>query len=372
MRRLPTSVADLETPVALVDLDALTTNVDAMASHARALDVRLRPHVKTHKCIEIAELQRDAGTSGFTVATLHEAERLADAGFDDLLLAYPPVGDWRIRRIERLLSRARVTFLLDGPDAAAALDRLGCELGTPLPCLWEIDCGARRSGTQPGAETVAAVERALGGAGVELAGFLTFPGHVYGSRTEADVLAAVGDEEDAVGRTLAAAAGSLAVGTLSGGTTPTTWRARADAPFTELRPGNYVFHDASQVTLGVVGYERCALTVGVTVVSRPTAQRVVVDAGSKALGRELMTPNAPGYGVVAGRPRLAVTAVHEEHGVIEAGADVDVSDLRVGDRLELVPNHACVTANLHAAYVLRRGEAVEGVVPLAARGWSAG
>ena len=369
--RTASNVGDLATPAALVNADVLSANVAAMALRARAVGAALRPHFKTHKSVEIARLQRAAGAVGFTVATLREAEALAAAGIDDLLLAYPPVGSWRLERLEALLERARVTFLVDGKVAAAAVGELARRLGATLPCLWEVDCGAGRCGTEPGPPSVVAAQRALDLPGVELDGFLTFPGHVYRSRTSAEVDAAVTDEQEAAHATLAAArAAGLTVQTLSGGTTPTAWRARSGGVLTELRPGNYVFHDATQVALGVAEPAQCALTILATVVSRPAPGRIVVNAGSKALGSELMTPNTRGYAVLAGVPDVHVAALYEEHGLIEAGDAL--AHVAVGDRVELVPNHACVAANLHRAFVLRRGEEIVNVVELDGRGWERG
>jgi D-serine deaminase-like pyridoxal phosphate-dependent protein len=161
----------------------------------------------------------------------------------------------------------------------------------------------------------------------------------------------------------------VTLGVRSGGSTPTAWRAQAAGPLTELRPGNYVFHDATQVALGVCSQAQCALRVLATVVSRPTPQRVVLDAGSKALGRERMTPRTPGYGLLLGdHAPLPVGALYEEHAIVEAPAGTRGLP-RVGDRVELLPNHACVTANLHDRYVLRRGEEVVDVIAVDARGW---
>lgn len=366
----PATVEQLTTPALLVDIAVLHDNVHRMAAHARTAGVKLRPHAKTHKSPEIARLQGAAGAAGFTVATLREAEALAAAGFDDLLVAFPLAGVRDDRRVAALLERTRVTFLLDSHETAAAVGRHAVAAGAPLRCLWEVDCGARRTGTAPGeASARAATEAAARIPGIELAGFLTFPGHAYAAPDLAGLDAVVAQEREALARTAEAAeAAGLAVETLSGGTTPTAWRAVPDGPQTELRPGNYVFHDATQVALGVATVAQCALRVLATVVARPTARRVVVDAGSKALGREAMTTRTRGYALALHGDGLPVTALYEEHGVIEA--DRDVADLRVGDRVEIVPNHACVTANLHDVYAFRRGAELVDELPVEARGWA--
>jgi D-serine deaminase-like pyridoxal phosphate-dependent protein len=358
-----TRVPDRSTPCLLVDVDVLAANVERMARHAVAVGARLRPHAKTHKSAAIARLQRDAGAIGFTVATLREAEALATAGFDDLLLAGAALGPDSAARLRRLREVAQVSQLVDGIDGARAA-------GTGAPCLWEVDIGAQRAGTAPGSATIAAAAAAVDATGIVLVGVLTFPGHAYGAGDDADLDRAVHDEQQAVGATVqAAAAAGVTLGVRSGGSTPTAWRAQAAGPLTELRPGNYVFHDATQVALGVCSQAQCALRVLATVVSRPTPQRVVLDAGSKALGRERMTPRTPGYGLLLGdHAPLPVGALYEEHAIVEAPAGTRGLP-RVGDRVELLPNHACVTANLHDRYVLRRGEEVVDVIAVDARGW---
>jgi D-serine deaminase-like pyridoxal phosphate-dependent protein len=363
-----TTIHDLDTPAALVEVETMMANINAMARHARRIGVSLRPHVKTHKSVAIARLQRDAGAAGLTVATLREAETMAAAGFDDLLVAYPPVGAWRARRFAALCDNARITFVIDDLEAARSVASVARRLGMTARCLWEIDCGAKRCGSAPGRASVDGAERAAEMRGIEIAGFLTFPGHAYGASSEAELDAAAADEERAVRATIAAASGdALRAGTRSGGSTPTASRVGHDTSLSELRPGNYVFHDATQVALGVATHEQCAFTVLATVVSRPNARRAVIDAGSKAVGKESMTPNARGFATVAGRADLVVTRLYEEHGLIES--DDEIAGLAVGDRIEVLPNHACAAANLHDVYVLRRGEELVDLLAVQARGW---
>jgi D-serine deaminase-like pyridoxal phosphate-dependent protein len=365
-RRGAASIADVETPSVLIDVDVLNANITRMSRHARDVGVQLRPHIKTHKATDIAAMQRAAGVSGFTVATVQEAEMMVGAGFADLLVAYPPVGDWRVSRLAKIMEVAKLTFLIDSVPAATSAARLARELGTVIPFLWEVDCGAERSGTPPGIDSVDMAAEAQREEGLRLAGFLTFPGHAYASQSRHDLDLAVSDEMEAASVTAEAArAAGLGALMLSGGTTPTAWLATRDTPLTEIRPGNYVFHDATQVALGVCALGDCALRVLTTVVSRPNRKRIVVDAGAKALGREVMNRRTVGYGVVADRPELAVTGLYEEHGLIEAPEDVH--DVPIGSRLELVPNHSCVTANLHDAHILRRGDEIIDVISIGAR-----
>jgi D-serine deaminase-like pyridoxal phosphate-dependent protein len=355
----------LETPALLVDRARLSANITEMADRFERAGVALRPHVKTHKCAEIAALQGEAGANGFTVATLAEAEMMCALGHRDLLFAYPAIGLWRERRLQTSIS-----FVVDSLEAARAVGRLARLGDTELSILWEVDCGAARCGTMPGVPSVEAAMRAADLPGIAFGGLFTFAGHVYGVTSRAELASVARAEAEALVITaeLLADAG-LACAVLSAGTTPTASMLGVGPKVTEMRPGNYVFYDASQVALGVATLEQCALTVLATVISRPAAGRLIVDAGSKAFGREVMTPLTRGYGVVLGHPQLTVASLYEEHGILETAGPPPM--LEIGDRVEIVPNHACVAANLHDRLWLVQDEEVLGEVSIRARSWRA-
>jgi D-serine deaminase-like pyridoxal phosphate-dependent protein len=352
------------TPALVLDRDVLERNVARMAAHAAALGVELWPHVKTHKSAEVIRAQLGAGAAGVTVATPAEAELAHGAGAPAILVAHPPIQGDRLARIVALARSVRMRVALDSEAVAETLDAACRAAGVQVGWLWELDCGTGRSGTAPGeatAERVAVLAQRLGPARFE--GLMTFGGHAYGG----DVQAAADDERDALGATAAALERhGVRVRTRSAGTTPTAWALRQAGPVTELRPGNYVFHDATQVAIGAARWEDCALTVLATVVSRPDPRRVILDAGSKALAAERMTPLTPHLGHVAGHPGLTVERLYEEHAILTAAEPVD---LPVGARLAIVPNHACAAANLHERMVVVAGGARVGEWPVAARGW---
>ncbi len=345
------------TPALLIDRERLEANISDMAARARTLGVALWPHGKTHKCAEIAALQRDAGAAGLTVATVAEAEYFAAAGAGDLLIAYPPVGDWRLARLTGLAASARVRVVLDDVDVLRELIDACRAAGVRIPYLWEVDCGTGRLGTAPGQATVDALAHVPQAAECPFDGLMTFGGHAYAAEDEAALDAATAAEYD----TLAVTAQALAqVGiecpTRSGGTTPTTHRLRPGSGLTEVRPGNYVFYDATQVALGVVEPERCALSVLATVIGRPARDRVILDVGSKALAAERMTPRTPDFGLVAGHPQLRVARLYEQHAIVHAEGSCTID---VGERVRVVPNHACAAANLHReALVVERDEVI--------------
>ena len=358
------TVDDLSTPAVVVDLDVLERNIGRMAARAREAGVRLRPHAKTHKSPEIARLQLAAGAAGITVAKTSEAEVFADAGFDDIFIAYPVVGADKSRRLLELARRVRLAVGADSVQGAAILAAPFGEAGATLDVMMKVDVGSHRVGVAP--ERAVALGRAIAETpGLRLRGIFTHAGHAYGGETR-DAVQAVARTEGGV---LAKVAADLAAAGLGGlevsvGSTPTAPDAMRVEGVTECRPGNYVFHDASQVSLGTCGLEDCAMTVAATVVSVPAAGRAVLDAGSKTVSTDPLRPAAGGYGWVLGtRSRLA--RMSEEHGVV----DVAEGDrFTVGQRVRVLPNHACVVSNLHDVVYGARGARVERTLAIAARG----
>lgn len=334
------------TPRLILDESRLDANIARMAERVRALGGVLRPHVKTHKSSEIARRQLDAGAIGITVATLHEAAVMLDAGVADILIAYPPVGDARLAALAQIAERCHLTVACSEHAHVLAL----AERGLALDYYWEVDSGTGRLGTLPGAPSADAIERALALDGPRFRGVMAFAGHAYGVVDPA-ARRAVAEEEQ---RALAGTADELArrgidVGTLSVGSTPL---AALETPWaTEYRFGNYAFCDATQVALGSASLDDCALAVEATVIGVPAADRVILDAGSKALAAERMSGATLGFGIVRGYPDLQVAQLYEEHAICRATTGGALPAL--GERVEVVPNHACTCANLHAVYEVR-------------------
>ncbi len=358
------SLDELPTPCVVVDLDVLERNVARMAALARDAGVRLRPHAKTHKCPEIASLQRAAGARGLSVAKVGEAEVFVAAGFDDLFVAYPVVGEDKGHRLLRLASKARLACGVDSVAGARTLASPFAAAGQRLDVVLKVDVGYGRVGVVPerALETAQAVSALPG---LRLRGVFTHAGQAYAAadRPELEAVArAEGDRLCATASLLRRAGFSLE--DVSVGSTPTAAVAMRVAGVTECRPGNYVFHDASQVDLGSCGVEDCALTVIATVVSVPTPERAVVDAGSKTLSSDPLRPRPGGYGRLLGRASR-IDRLSEEHGVV---AVVQGESFRVGERVRILPNHACVVANLHDRLVGVSGGRVEALLPVAARG----
>jgi D-serine deaminase-like pyridoxal phosphate-dependent protein len=358
------SVNDVSTPAVLIDVDVLERNVARMAERARAAGVALRPHGKTHKLLEVGRRQLEAGARGLSLAKTSEAEVFAAAGFDDIFVAYPVVGADKGRRLLALAERIRLAVGVDSVDGARTLGDVFAAAGRRLDVRLKIDSGLHRVGVLP--EQAVSVARAIAELpGLQLTGVFTHAGHAYGE-TEAKGIAAVAQHE---GGTVSAVAealrrAGLEIRDVSVGSTPTARHAMTVPGVTECRPGNYVYHDASQVSLGTCGLEDCAMTVVATVVSVPAPDRAVLDAGSKTLSTDPLRPRADGHGWVIGR-KARVSKLSEEHGVL---AVEEGERFRVGERVRVLPNHACVVSNLHDRVLAVRGERVEAEWRVAARG----
>ncbi len=357
-------VEDLPTPCAVVDADILEHNLARMAAVARQTGVRLRPHVKTHKTVEIARRQMEAGATGLTVAKTSEAEVFADHGFGDLFIAYPVVGAAQTRRLLDLADRVRLTVGVDGIEGAAALGQAFRLAGRRARVRLEVDVGLGRTGVAPD-RAVETARRIVLVRGLELVGVFTHAGQAYRAES-AGQLDEIGTRE---GETMVAVARGLRQAGLPGddvsvGSTPTARSASAVPGVTECRPGNYVFHDASQVSLGSCTLADCALTVLSTVVSVPAPDRAVVDAGSKVLSSDPLRPRSGGYGWLQGR-RSRLERLSEEHGVVGL---VDGERLQVGQQVRILPNHACPVVNLHDRIFLVRHDRIEAELAVAARG----
>jgi D-serine deaminase-like pyridoxal phosphate-dependent protein len=362
MSSLP--IEELDTPVVLIDLDRLERNIAGMAAGARACGVRLRPHAKTHKIPEIGRMQIEAGASGLTLAKTGEAEVFAAAGFGDLFLAYPILGEEKARRLLALCDRVRLAVGTDSLEGAQMLGEPFRAAGRTLDVLIKIDTGLHRTGVAPerAAEVSARIAEVRG---VRLRGLFTHAGHASAAETPARV-GAIGREE---GEVMAAAAegvraAGIPVEEVSVGSTPSAADAMRVPGITECRPGNYVFNDASEVALGVCSLEDCAMTVLSTVVSIPSADRAVLDAGSKTLSSDPLRPRPGGNGFLLGRSSR-IERVWEEHGLVRV---LPGESFRIGEQVQIVPNHACVVTNLHDRVFGVRSGRVETQWTVAARG----
>ncbi|HEV8489893.1 MAG TPA: alanine racemase [Candidatus Limnocylindrales bacterium] len=357
---------DLDTPVALVDLARLEANLTSMAAMARNAGVAHRPHAKTHKTREVAERQLAHGASGLTVAKIGEAEAFVDAGFDDLFIAYPVVGERKLARLLSLLDRARIRFEVDtlvgAEQAAAFLDRAGRRVEVVV----SVDGGAGRSGAASAEDAIAIAERVAELPALDLVGVMNY-GNAYGT-TDPVEQAAIGRREGEYALEVAAGFRSrgLAADVVTVGSTPTAPHVLTVPGITELRAGVYAFLDLKQVTLNAGTLDDCALTILATVVSHARPDRYVLDAGLKALAGEDYGWGT--WGRPLDRPDLAIVRATEEHGIVELPPGASDPGWRIGESVRIVPNHACGAVNMHDELVAVDGERVVERWPVIARG----
>ncbi len=377
-------IDDLSTPALLVDADRLSRNLDRMQAKADENDAALRPHGKTHKSPALARWQIDRGAIGLTVATLPEAEAFAEAGVGDIRVAYPVVGRERYERLLALTETATVSFTVDTEAGVRQASRFLDDAGTTMDVLLEVDVGHGRCGVPWDAdeETIRLAEAIADAPGLDLAGILTHAGQAYhgphDGESKADALRRAGREErdrmlEVAVRLAEAGCEGIDADTfeISIGSTPSLTHfenaERAGFRITEIRPGNYVFNDAMQVNLKSAELDDCALSVYTSVVSKrrdPSGtERVYVDAGKKVVTTD-QGPGMDRYGTVLynarymrAHPHAVVTDLSEEHGWMRVPGGATFG---VGDRLRIVPNHACVTvATQNALHVVDGDEVVE-------------
>ncbi len=361
---MTTYLEQLETPVPIVDMDRLAFNLDRMAAYASLHGLRLRPHVKTHKSPRIAAEQLRLGAIGMTCATLREAEVMAEV-CDDILVAYPPVGAARLERLARLPRDVRVTVAADDAHALDALN-MAARLGQrQFDVLVEADLGMHRVGVSSPEHAVAIAHHIDRASALNFAGMLFYPGHIR------EVVSEQGAALTQLGANIGRYVTALEVAGLpprivSGGSTPAAWRMHEVPGVNEVRPGTYVYNDRTTAMIGACDWDDCALTVLATVVSVAVPGQAVIDAGTKALGREPLRAEGDGYGALLDHPEVVVSRMSEEHGILDLSKTTWRP--RLGDQVRVVPNHVCIVVHLFDEIIGVRGHAVETRWPVEARG----
>lgn len=355
----------ITTPALLVDAAQVDRNIARIAAYASRHGLAWRPHVKTHKSPWIASRQLAGGASGLATATPREAEVMLPV-CDDLLLAYPPVGPDRIARTATLAGSSNLGIMLDSFDSAAAFSNALELTGAAARVIIELDVGLGRTGVANAADAVALAAQVDAMPGLTFDGFGFYPGHMRSAGPDADPVIASLSALVTELRERGEGSG-LDVPTISCGSTPLLWRSHEIAGTTEIRAGTAVYFDRTSVFGGVCGYDECAATVLTTVVSTTVPGQVVVDAGLKAVGREVVRgADAPGHASVVGHPELALIRPSEEHGVIELGDSAWRPS--VGDQIRLIPNHICIAVhNFDLMHVVHDDGTLQ-VMPVAARG----
>ena len=347
-------VASLDTPVATIDLDAVERNIGRMQGYCVQHSLAFRPHIKTHKLPAIAHMQLRAGAVGITCQKLGEAEVMEAAGVRDILLTFPLVGTAKAERLAALAGEATISVVGDSEEVARGLSPALARAGVEVGFLVEVDTGFARTGVQTpqAAAELAQIVESL--PGLRFDGLMTYP-TLPGT---GPILRAAIDEISSRG---------LEVRTVSGGGTPTFFTNHEVPEITEVRAGTYVYGDRSCIANGSVPLEDCALRIRATVVSRPTSERGILDAGSKTLTNDpAEEASGGGHGLIIEYPEARLYALSEEHGHVDFGGCAERPE--VGEVVTVIPNHACGCTNLHDEVAVHRGGRVVGFWPVAARG----
>jgi len=359
-------ITELDTPALLIDLDIMERNLARAAEYARANDLKLRPHTKTHKIPELARRQLSSGAAGLTVAKVGEAEVMIEAEPREVLVAYPVIGR---RKLERLMAVGRRTKLLVALDhllPARQLSDAAREARLTVGVLAEIDVGLGRVGVTPGPELVSLVEGIVRLPRLTFEGIAFYPGHIRG--VDEPALQALEEVAERVRKALGAVRrAGFEAPIVSGGSTPTLFHSHRIRELTEIRPGTYIFNDRNTLATGACALADCAASILVTVISTARPGQIIIDGGSKTFSsdRHLAPPEAS-FGCVVEAPGAVFTKMNEEHGYIDVRrAERDFS---VGDRVRVIPNHICTAMNLHEAVYGVRGEVVEQIWKVEARG----
>lgn len=362
------NINELYTPAILLNLDYMEHNLkkycDAAAIHGK----QIWPMIKTHKSTELARLQTEYGCTGFLCGTLDEAEAMAADGAENIMYAYPVATDVSIGRVIELARKCNFIIRIDGLDSAMAINEGAKAAGVHVNYTIIVDSGLHRFGIKP-KKVLAFAEEMKQFEHLVFKGISTHPGHVYGASCEAEVGKYAEDEMKSVA--IAADALREAGYTLeivSSGSTPTFWGSLEDKNIGIYHPGNYIFNDAIQLSTHTATEEECAMYVLASVISHPSEDLYICDAGAKCLGLDQGAHgnnSIKGFGVVKGHPELTVYSLSEEVGKFHLEGK---TDLKVGDKVTIIPNHSCSTANLTSYYVGVRGETVDHLIHVDIRG----
>jgi D-serine deaminase-like pyridoxal phosphate-dependent protein len=342
------------TPCAVIDMDRVERNIARVQATCDAAGVANRPHIKTHKSPVLAQLQVKAGAKGITCQKIGEAEVMAAAGIDDILISYNLIGEEKMARLGALQGKADMTVAADNATVIEGLPQAAAMSGRTLSVVVECDTGRKRAGVETPAEAIALARQIAASKGLHFAGFMLYPtetGWAEAQKFYDDALAGV--REHGLDATMVSTGGSpnlVNLGKLRGAT--------------EHRPGTYIYNDRTQVAAGVATLDDCALTIYSTVVSRAAPERGIFDAGSKTLTSD--TGGLDGHGLILEHPEAKIARFAEEHGFL----DLTRSNTRpkVGDVVRIVPNHVCVVVNMMDEVVMVRGDEIIGTLPVAARG----
>ncbi|NKK88131.1 D-TA family PLP-dependent enzyme [Rhizobium leguminosarum bv. viciae] len=348
-------IADLSTPRPVIDEDRLAANISRVQSYMDQHGLNFRPHIKTHKIPALAAAQVAAGAKGINCQKVTEAEVFAAAGFEDILITFNILGPQKLERLAKL--NDRISALKVVADSEVTVDGLAAHFSghKPLTVLVECDTGGSRCGVQTSGEAASLAKRIAAADGLVFGGIVTYPKPQSAAAVEAFIAETLQQLTSE----------GIDCPIVSNGGTPSLFEAHLVTSATEHRAGTYIYNDRQMVRMGHCTEDDCSMHVLATVVSRPNADRAVIDAGSKALTSDLQ--GFSDYGLIVGYPEARISSLSEEHGVIDLSNCAGPRP-QIGEKLFIIPNHTCVVSNLFDTMVFHRGGIVTRVEEVAARG----
>ena len=349
---------DLDTPAVLIDLDVMERNLTRLAEYSKQKKLNLRPHTKTHKIPGLAEAQIAQGARGVTVAKIGEAEVMAAAGINDIMVAYPIVGEHKAERLAKLAQSTRISVSLDSESSAKDISRAAHKAGVNISILVEIDVGFRRCGIADENKVLELARKVSELPALEFKGLMFYPGHfLVVPEKQMEMLADVNAQLDRTYEVFERA--SVPIPVVSGGSTPTAYISHLFHGVNEIRPGMYLFNDRNMLGAEVTTVENCALSVLVTVVSDAVPRQVIVDGGTKTFSSDrYLAGDGKGFGMVKEDPAAMLVTMSEEHGQLDLSNSRRI--YRIGEKLSVIPNHVCTTVNMHdVIYGIRGKQVVE-------------
>ncbi len=354
MANIGTPISRLSTPAPVVDEDVVAINIGRVQRYMDEIGVSFRPHVKTHKIPRLAKQQLDAGAKGITCQKLSEAMVFADAGCDDILLTFNIIGDDKLRTLKKLQDKTSLSVVADNETVVDGLAS-AFSADTPLTVLVECDTGGGRCGVQSPEAALTLAQIIAQKPALRFGGFMSLPKPFGEQEAEGFYRATLALLEQH----------GLPCPTVSHGGTPSLFKTHEVPSATEHRAGTYIYNDRAMLRDGHCGIEQCALIVMTTVVSCPTQERCILDAGSKVLTSDLF--GFEDFGLIVDYPGARIASLSEEHAIVdvsECGRKKPV----VGEKLRIIPNHVCVVSNMVDHMIFHRNGIVTQVEPVSARG----
>lgn len=357
----------LSTPAVTIDLDIVEKNIKELLSESQKAKISHRPHIKTHRSSTLAKMQVEAGCIGITAAKLGEAEVMAEAGIRDIFIAYPIIGQDKLERLQKLTKIAKISTIVNSYEGAKELSDFFEKEGKIIDVLVEVDGGLNRGGVKPGEETLLYARKIRDLKGICIKGLMYYGGLVYDSHNKEEIRTYTLQERDVlIENAKMLKEEGFCMSVLSAGSSFTgkiPWDLEG---ITEIRSGHYIFNDCGQIDVGLAKPEDCALQVVATIVSKPDDYVVIADVGTKSLTSDTCH-HRKGYGYIVDYPEIEIYALNEEHAFLRSE---EKNPLQIGDKIAIIPNHACVVTNLvDAVYGFRNGK-LEQMIQIDARGKS--